>query len=89
MRIVLENEEGFYRDLVTVNTKEEVVEFVKGYKQGKKERTDLDGKEPTENVVAFLTGYARGQDSVAWTISYRNGFELGFQNLKGNVQVKE
>ena len=89
MRIVLENEEGFYRDLVTVNTKEEVVEFVKGYKHGKKDRIDLDGKEPTENVVAFVTGYTVGQNSVAWTIAYRNGFELGFENLKGNVQVKE
>ena len=89
MRIVLENEEGFYRDLVTVNTKEEVVEFVKGYKHGKKERTDLDGKEPTENVGVFAIGYTMGQNSVAWTKSYRNGFELGLQNLKGKVQVKE
>lgn len=89
MRIVLENEEGFYRDLVTVASKEEVVEFVKGYKHGKKERIDLDSKEPTENVVAFLTGYAVGQSVVAWTSFYRNGFELGFKNLKGNVQVKE
>ena len=86
MRIVLENNDGFYRDLITVSSKEEAEAFIRGFKVGRDAMMQLEKLSQGE---AFTLGYTTGMNVAQSSDIYKSGFNEGFRNPIGKVQVKE
>ena len=94
-RIVLENEEGFYKDLTTFDDKDQARLFMSGFAQGrdaqKKYSAGLVSFDTGRGVLdIFFEGFNLGSSEDMKTASAKHGFNEGFtQPLSGKLAVKE
>lgn len=87
MKLVLENEEGFYKDLAEFDTKEEITAFVEGFKVGRKYQKEVLNIPNLTPQEAYELGWQHCAVREVSSKAYIAGLEAGRRLLKGKLKV--
>lgn len=86
-KVVIENEEGFYKDLGEFDTKEEITAFVEGYKSGRKYQKEVLTIPNLTPQDAYELGWNHCAGKEVSSNAYMLGLEAGRRLLKGKLKV--
>jgi hypothetical protein len=86
-KVVIENEEGFYKDLGEFDTKEEITAFVEGYKAGRKYQKEVLTIPNLTSQDAYELGWKHCESKEVSSNPYMLGLEAGRRLLKGKLKV--
>tara|TARA_B100000963_G_scaffold361589_1_gene397948 strand:+ start:25947 stop:26216 length:270 start_codon:yes stop_codon:yes gene_type:complete len=88
MKIVLQNEEGFYKDLAEFEARHEATAFVEGYKAGRKYQKEVLTIPNLTPQQAYELGWNHcAGNSLSDSNAYLLGLEAGRRLLKGKLKV--